>query len=174
LRGKTQNNYIFQDLSELSEENMTKMTLSAFARITLMVISCNLNLKDSEKMILLVTKLLDKQKESQELKIIFLVENETLKKFKVLTDPKNQIEQISHNGLLDLASKSESQKLWLSNFTIKFQGFDTKLKKVFVDEDSKKKIYPEMLSRIIKQEEVSIGNDIPISIGYEHKLYLDR
>jgi hypothetical protein len=171
LKGKTQNNYIFQDLSEFSGENMTKMILSAFERITLVVISCNQSLNDV-KVYRVVTKLLDKQKSCQDLKIIFLVESETDDSLEAFTDKNYVKEKIIHRGLSDLTA--ESQENLLSKFEIKFQGEPILLEYVFNKKDLKNKIYPELLSRIIKQEEVVIGNDIPISSGYNKELYIPR
>jgi len=145
---------------------MTKIVISVFERIKLIVISCG-EIKDK-----LLNRILKKQKSCQNLKIILLCGTATENFVQLLGNPKHLEENIKHCGLSDHTFDSQDSSLTTSTF--KFQGFDTKLKNIFFDEESKKMTDPEMLLRIMKKEEVSVGKAIPISTGYEPKLYTDR
>ncbi len=107
LRGQTQNNYIFQDL----DKTMIKMAEPALERIALMVLSCGptmFNL-DVNK---LIKKLLKKQKFCQNLKIIFLVDNQKIPSIEEAFRKEDyEKENIVHRGLSDLTLLSQQAKL---------------------------------------------------------------
>ena len=173
--GRSDNNYIFQDLSELVKDKMSQVVLSALARIKFFVISCDLDLENEDvltKVSSFVKQMFDKVAKCKHLKIILLTERNIEELLPFIQNHQYKSFKVFQCGLSDLIRKSQINLLESS--TLNFQGQTVKLDKVFDDKESQKMIDAKLLTRLLKGEKVSLANSFSFGDQIDRTVYVKR